>query len=68
MAVPVFKLPGTTSNMYFVHVNLMISVEKKQNTKMCKGPPQSIVGIPQNYLRLELSGHLNKTVKTPMPS
>ena len=28
MTVPVFELPGTTSNMYFVHVNLMNSVEK----------------------------------------
>ena len=40
---------------------------------MYKGPSRSIVRIPQNfiyllYLRLELSGHLNKTVKTPMPS
>ena len=33
MIVPVFELPGTTSNMYFVHVNLMNSVE---NTKILK--------------------------------
>ena len=26
MTVPVFELPGTTSNMYFVHVDLMNSV------------------------------------------
>ena len=26
MAVPVFVLPGTTSNMYFVHVDLMSNV------------------------------------------
>ena len=31
MTVPVFELPGTTTNMYFVHVNLMNSVE---NTKI----------------------------------
>ena len=33
ITVPVFELPGTTSNMYFVHVNLMNSVE---NTKIQK--------------------------------
>ena len=49
MTVPVFELPGTTSDMYFVHVNLMNSVEKK-NTKMYKGPSRSIVRIPQNKL------------------
>ena len=31
MTVQVFELPGTTSNMYFVHVNLMNNVE---NTKI----------------------------------
>ena len=36
MTVPVFELPGTTSNMYFVHVNLMNSVE---NTKIQKSGP-----------------------------
>ena len=44
MTVPVFELPGTASNMYFVHVNLMNSVLYLFN------------------LRLELSGHLSKTV------
>ena len=44
MTVPVFELPGTTYNMYFVHVGLMNSV------------------LYLLYLRLELSGHLNKTV------
>ena len=33
MTVPVFELPGTTSNMYFVHVNLMNSVEKNKIQK-----------------------------------
>ena len=33
MTVPVFELPGTTSNMYFVHVNLMNRIE---NTKIQK--------------------------------
>ena len=33
MTVPVFELPGTSSNMYFVHVNLMNSVV---NTKIQK--------------------------------
>ena len=33
MTVPVFELPGTTSNMYFVHVNLINSIE---NTKIQK--------------------------------
>ena len=44
MTVPVFELQGTTSNIYFVHVNL--------------------VNIVFNllYLRLEISGHLNKFV------
>ena len=31
MTVPVFELPGTTYNIYFVHVNLMNRVE---NTKI----------------------------------
>ena len=31
MTVSVFELPGTISNMYIVHVNLMNSVE---NTKI----------------------------------
>ena len=44
MTVPVFELPGTSSNMYFVHVDLMNNV------------------LYLLYLRLELSGHLNKTV------
>ena len=56
MTVPVFELPGTTSNMYFVHVNLMYSVENTKIQKCIKD------------LRLELSGHLNRLLKTPMPS
>ena len=44
MTVPVLELPGTTTNMYFVHVDLMNSV------------------LYLLYLRLELSGHLKKTV------
>ena len=49
MTVPVFELPGTTSNMYFVHVNLMNSVENtKIQKKVCKEPSRSIVRIPHN--------------------
>ena len=48
MTVPVFELPCTTSNMYFVHVNLMNSVENTKNL-MYKEPSRSIVGIPQNF-------------------
>ena len=47
MTVPVFELLGTTSNMYFIHVNLM----------------NSVLYLLYMYLRLELSGHLNKTVQ-----
>ena len=49
MTVPVLELPDTTSDMHFAHVNLMNSVEKKQNTKMYKGLSRSIVRIPQNF-------------------
>ena len=36
MTVPVFELPGTTSNMYFVHMNLMNSVENTEIQKCIK--------------------------------
>ena len=65
MTVPVFELPGTISNMYFVHVNLMNSVENTKIKKKCiidnldKNSPELLYLL---YLRLELSGHLHKTV------
>ena len=72
MTVPVFELPSTTSNMYFVHLNSMNSVENTKIQKSiktvsmyCKNSPELLYLL---YLRLEISGHLNKTVKTPMPS
>ena len=75
MTVPVFELPGTPSNMYFVHVNLMNNVEhtkiqkcKKNRLDLliyCKNSPELLYLL---YLRLELSGHLNKLLNTPMPS
>ena len=36
MTAPVFELPGTTSNMYFVHVNLMNRVENIKIQKCIK--------------------------------
>ena len=71
--VPVFELPGSTSNRSFVHVNLMNSVKNTKIQKKnvyntvsiyCKNSPELLYLL---YLRLELSGHLYKTVKTPMP-
>ena len=36
MTVPVFEFPGTTSNMNFLHVNLMNSVENTNIQKCIK--------------------------------
>ena len=70
MTVPVFELPGTTSNMDFVHVNQMNSVENNEIQKCIKDHLDLLKNSPELlyvlYLRLELSGH--KTGKTPMPS
>ena len=55
MTVPVFELPGTTSNMYLVHVNLMNCVENTKIQKYIKNrldlfkkfPRTSLFIIPQ---------------------
>ena len=66
MTVPVFELPGTTSNMYFVHVNFINSIENTKIQKCIKDVEIYFKYSPKLfyllYLRLELSGHLIKTV------
>ena len=66
MTVPVFEFQGTTSNMNFFTCEFNEQRWKHQHTKMYKGPSRSIVRISLNffiYILMELSGHLNKTVK-----
>ena len=50
MTVPVFELPGTTSNMYFVHVNLMNSVENTKIQKCIKNRLDLLLEFPRTYL------------------
>ena len=50
MTVPVFELPGTTSNMYFVHVNLMNSVENTKIQKCVKDRLDLLYEFPRTFL------------------
>ena len=50
MTVPVFELPSTTSNMYFVHMMLMNSVENTKIQKSIKDRLDLLLESPRTSL------------------
>ena len=50
MTVPVFELPGFTSNMHFVHVNLMNSIEKNKMHICIKDRLDLLLEFPRTSL------------------